>query len=100
PGIRRSERSRGVAERSTAGGVGGEVGSKPRSFGGEKYSESTGTDRRDRQSERALQKDRAGSRSRGPPAGAGLPRSAPGSAARNHFGPGCYRRSVARKAGR
>src|ERR1700687_4603405 len=34
-GLRRFERSRGVAERSAAGGVGGEAGSQSRSFGGE-----------------------------------------------------------------
>ncbi len=44
----------------------------------------------------ALQKDRAGSRSGRPPAGADLSGSLPGGAARNHPGPGCDRRSAAR----
>src|SRR5439155_14462996 len=63
PGIRRSERSRGVAERSLVGGVGGEGGSRQSSLSRKEHPESAGTDPRDGQSEGALQKDRAGSRS-------------------------------------
>ena len=46
------------------------------------------TDQTDGQSEGALQKDRAGSWSRGPPAGGGLSASSWRRAERNHLGPG------------
>src|SRR5207302_100102 len=75
PGIRRSERSRGVAERSLVGGVGGEGGSRPSSLSRKEHPESAGIDPSDGQWEGALQKDRAGSRSRGPAAGGYFPRS-------------------------
>src|SRR3974390_2961497 len=71
-----------------------------KSFSGKEHSEPAGTDRGDVQSEGTLQKDRAGSRSRGPPAGGGVPPGSPGGATRNHFGPGRDRRSAARAAGR
>ena len=45
------------------------------------------TDQRDGQSEGALQKDRAGSRGRGPLAGGGFSPSTPGGAERNYLGP-------------
>src|SRR5579859_6148859 len=91
PGIRRSERSRGVAERSLAGGAGREGGSRLPSVSRKEHPESAGTDQRDGPSEGALQEDRAGSRSRGPAARGYFPPSPPGSAAGNHPGPGCYR---------
>ena len=71
-GIRRSERSRGVAERSLASGTGGEGRSQQASLSRKEHPESAGTDQRDGQSEGARQKDRAGSWSRGPPTGRGL----------------------------
>src|SRR4030081_3568534 len=89
-----------MTKRSLVGGAGREAASRHRSFSGKEHLESVGTDRGDGQSEGALQKDRAGSRSRGPPAGGGLPRSSPGSTKRNHLRPGCDRRSAAREAGR
>ena len=92
PGIRRSKRSRGVAERSLAGGAGREGGSRQPSLSRKEHPESAGTDQRDGQSEGALQKDRAGSWSRGPAAGGSLPPSPPGGAERNHLGPGRHRR--------
>src|SRR6266478_4958724 len=62
--------------------------------------EPVGTDPRDGQSEGALQKDRAGSRSRGPPTRGGLSAGPPRGTKRNHLGPGRDRRSAGKQEGR
>ena len=80
-----------------SGGVGRKADPGNQTLAGKSTLKSVKNDQRDSQSEGALQKDRAGSRSRGSPIGGGLPSGPPGGPERNHFGFGCHRRSAAGK---